>query len=711
MEEFKEIIEREEHRLKNIAAEMRATLAEEQNKRRETDREISELKQQKLETNDWREKQEIDDRILSCRQRQGMRHCQDPKVLRNPYFGVLELADDDLGDLSYCFGSRSFFDRNSRILVLDWREAPISRLYYEYERGEDYDEDIRGRERSGIVRVKRQVDSSDGVLRKIAEDGYLLVCDKNGEWRKAGASDTAVSRKEESSDHRLPEITALISGDQFRAITHPESNTVLLQGGAGSGKTTVGLHRIAYLVYQDPERFKPGRILVVMFNRSLQRYISRALPELGVEGVQIETYHGWAGKLFRLAKTRITYSPDQPPPAVTRFKKHAVVLSLIDRYLDTLLEKSRDWFLEQLEQQEDPEIGQVRSLLTPFKQFEQFYQALDSHPFFIRDNQPDARKKLRARLLDRLNDHETDLHAALCDQELLNEMVKGSPFEGDTRLVSQIAEWQTMLRDKQQTDFADTGILLWLMQRKGAGIARPDYAHIMVDEAQDLSEVELATLLYAADKAQSVTICGDMAQKIKSDVSFANAEGFTGFVQDLQKRAGNKNVCADTLTVGYRATRQIMETAWRVLGHRPQMASPRDGDPVEIIRTQSHEETMNRAYEILKAYLEARPNALVGVVCRYKADADRVFEDLKTLGLTKLRRHERDDFSFQPGAIVTNAHQIKGLEFSAVLVVNPDSQQYRDNRESRMLLHVVLTRAADRLWLIGHQPMAYGIDS
>ncbi len=396
---------------------------------------------------------------------------------------------------------------------------------------------------------------------------------------------------------------------------------------------------------------------------------------------------------------------------MTRFKKNAVVLTLVDRYLKNLLWKSRGWFIEQLRKNNDPNIKKIKTLLRSADQFEQFFQILKEHPVFHEGIQPETRNRLRLRLLNRFDEHETDLYAALTDHVLLDEIVTESKFRRSGDIVRQLVKWQSGLRDKKQIDFADTGILLWLIQRKGVQAARPNYAHIMADEAQDLSEVELATLLYAADREQSVTICGDMAQKIKGDVSFENPEGFTGFIRELQERTGDRKACADTLKVGFRATRQIMELAWHMLKEKPSMTVPRDGEPVEIIRTQNYEDTVEHANKILRDYLEARPNALIGVVCRYKADANRIFEDLKRLGLKNLRRHEREDFSFQPGIIVTNAHQVKGLEFSGILVINPESSQYRDNRESRMLLHVVITRATDRLWIIGHQPMAYGIDN
>lgn len=710
MDDLNAIIELEEERSARITGEMRATLAAEEADCQQKARELAELKRQKLEAAGWQEKREIDDQLERCRARYALRQYQDPKVLNQPYFGVLELEDDGLGSLSYCLGSQSFFDRSRKALVIDWREAPISRLYYEYEADELYEEEIRGRERSGRVRTKRRVDTTGGSLHRIMERGILLVRDHDGSWHRADETG-AVARKEETGDHRLPEITALISREQFHAITRPESGIVLLQGGAGSGKTTVGLHRIAYLAYQDPARFDPRRTLVVMFNRALQRYISAVLPGLGVGSeALIETYHSWAVRRFRAAGINITFHAGEAPPDVTRLKKQAVMLALVDRYLERLLKESREWLLNELNRSRDPDCGQISSIVQGVRNTAAFSRLLNIHPCFTAASQPTARRLAIRRLQQRFADHVQDLHAALMERELIVEVLQQAGIEVSAETVDQLVSWQAALRDRRRIDFADTGILLRLMQQKGSAAACPGYAHLMVDEAQDLSEVELATLLNAADDHQSITICGDMAQKIKSEVGFDDPDGFAGFIR-RQQHGGAPKVHADTLVVGYRATRQIMELAWHVLGEHGPMKVPREGERVAIIRTQNHAETVARAGAILEAYTRQRPNALVCVISRYKADADRLFRDLKRFGLQNLRRHSRDDFAFEPGIVITNAHQVKGLEFSAVLIINPGVSQYRDDAESRMLLHVVMTRAADRLWLIGHQPMAYGIES
>ena len=709
MEQYREIIELEENRIARIFAEIRATLASEKEDRAKMDRELAELKRQKLDASGWREKRELDELIDRCRQRLGMRHYQDSGLLSQPYFGVLELEDDAHGTLSTCLGRQSFFDRKGKALVIDWRDAPISRLYYEYDTGEFYEEEIKGQDRSGVVRSKRQVDTTGGELLKIVDKSIFLVREKDRSWHCA-AGGGAISRKEEKADHRLPEITALISAEQFRAITHPESRTVLLQGGAGSGKTTVGLHRIAYLAYQDPERFQPHRILLVMFNRSLQHYISRTLPDLGIgPGTLVETYHSWAGRMFRAARVSVSYRTDPTPAQILSIKKHPCMLQLVDRYLDRLMKKSHAWFLRQLDQAGDPESTKVRTQLGGAARFKDFLHLLNALPQAADGAVRERRKRAQSRLINRLHDHLLDLQTLLCDRELLEDSL-GKAFPTDEDALDRLIRWQTKPHHVNQIDFADTGILLWLIQQKGLAAARPAYAHVMVDEAQDLSEVELATLLCAADDQQSITICGDMAQKIKGDVSFGSAEGFAGFIRAQQQRSGARVLCTETLEVGYRATRPVMELAWHVLGERPSMAVPRDGEPVRIIRTENREDTLAQAKDVLERYSDDHPKGLVAVVCRYKADATRVFENLKDLGLLNLRRHERDDFSFQPGIIVTNAHQVKGLEFSAVLIINPGTSQFRENREDRMLLHVVITRASDQLWIIGHQPMAYGLE-
>ena len=705
---FEKLIDQEEERCREVVGRIQSTLAAEDAVRQEKSREIKELQQQQLAAAGWREKREIGELIGTAREQNATRLYQDDGVVKQPYFGILEIDDDALGGRSYCLGRQSFFDSNHKVLILDWREAPISRLYYEYEVGETYEEIIVKKERSGTIAAKRQVDTTGGELLKIVDRGVLLVRQQDGSWRQAGV-ETAVSRKEQQQDHRLPEITSLISREQFQAITQSDSGTILLQGGAGSGKTTVGLHRIAYLAYHNPAHFTPQRILVVMFNRSLQQYISRVLPDLGLKpGVKVETYHSWAGKVCQRAGIPIRYEAREAPREVVQLKKHPLMGSLVERYVGELWDKSRSWLLENLPQGGEAPLGALVDGIREAAQFPDFFRVLLRHHEDAGEDCSEGWQRLVGRLVARLSDHQEDLHAMLTDRQLLQDTFTGSRGTRGKPL-EQLWERQMMLKERGLLDFADAGLLVRLLQAKGVPSAHPDYAHVMVDEAQDLSQVELATLLAAADLRQCVTMCGDMAQKIKGEVSFASPAGFAHFIQEQQERLGAGKVCAETLMVGYRATRPIMEAAWKILDDQPTLVVARDGPPVQVVRSLNYEGTVAAAHEILASYRRERPQSLVAVVCRYIADANMVFADLQRLGLKDLRRHARQDFSFQPGIVVTNAHQVKGLEFSAVMVINPTPQHYRNDRESRMLMHVVFTRAADNLWIVGHQPMAYGL--
>lgn len=134
------------------------------------------------------------------------------------------------------------------------------------------------------------------------------------------------------------------------------------------------------------------------------------------------------------------------------------------------------------------------------------------------------------------------------------------------------------------------------------------------------------------------------------------------------------------------------------------------GDPVSIISTSSFDETVFRAKAFILSTHSMRPNSLSCIICKFKKDADKIFEELnKTSEIKDLRRHEKDDFIFTPGVIVTNAHQVKGLEFSNVIFINPSDSQFQDNDHDRMLLHVAFTRASEKLIIIGHEKMAYNL--
>jgi len=243
---------------------------------------------------------------LMAQQQQHERGQVDPD---NPYFGRMVL-DDDLGKRAILIGKHTFI--SDRVRIIDWRNAPISRVFYQYSEGDDYDEEIAGRSVQGEVLLRRTLSIADGRLRRVATDDATWVLTGSNGWRDLhgkstrleGGAGTAVRPQNLGTrassarqDKHLPEIASLLDAEQFKLITQPDTGLVVIQGSAGSGKTTVGLHRIAYLNFMGPEHFRPSRMMVLVFSRALSAYISKVLPALGVDGVKVAQYERWAETL------------------------------------------------------------------------------------------------------------------------------------------------------------------------------------------------------------------------------------------------------------------------------------------------------------------------------------------------------------------------------------------------------------------------------
>lgn len=587
----------------------------------------------------------------------------------NPYFGRIVLKEEKRKQ-EVLIGKIGVVEKG--LNICDWRDAPISKLYYSYEEGEEYCEEIGRFEREGIIATKRRVDIREGVIVEVQGGKELMRLRPDGAYSTPGRA-----RPEGNDDHRLPDIVSLITKEQFHVITRTDAGVVLLRGRAGSGKTTVALHRIAYLHFQDSRRFRPERMLVVMFNKALQTYISRVLPDLGISGVPVETFHGWAGRLLRSTGMDLEFQ-SQIPVAVARLKRHPAIGALLQAHIAQLGEKSASWLENHLEGAERTLWNQIDGKgLARVAAFRQ------------RAGEGNWWGRLRMRLMD----HPKDLWTLFEDEALCRQILPRSlhatlsaarKHEADA-MARRVLDWEDaalLLRLGQLKSQADSGLnCLW------NGL----YSHIVIDEAQDLSTLEIEVLVDAADAGRSVTIAGDPAQKILADAQF---EGF----EQLLSRLGNQvSVRLDALAVGHRSTRPIMELALVALDQLnvsdPAVIAARDGEPVAFLEG---EDAFMAAVAAINEFRVAHPTALVAVLAKGKTTADDWSKKLVNAGVLGVRRAARSDFSFVPGVVVSNVHQVKGLEFDGVVLVEPTDF----NSNDRHLLHVALTRAAERLWIV-----------
>ena len=671
----------------------------------------------------------------------------------SPYFGHLRLREARFGkQRDVLIGKRTMLDSGDGLAIVDWRNAPVSRLYYRYEETEEYEEEFDNRSIEGRVLIRRSLVVNEGVLRRIDAPQGSWVRTRSESWRAlgqearptlAGGTGTAIrvprgrlGVQEEDlgrADKRLQEITALIDKEQFDLITKPESGVVLIQGGAGSGKTTVALHRVAYLAFQDHRRFAPERMLIVVFNEALVEYIRHVLPSLGVEGVRVTTYRRWSAMLLKRLRLDVpSRRYEATPEAVVRFKKHPLILKLIDELVAEGLADVERSLAKRLEGREGVEavIGHWRSLakLPPSVRVHRALEWLiegDGRrlPAKTRAGAETSLRAYRESVDDVIGDwiellgHPEQLDAAILRlaPDAFSDTERGTITRWCAKRTAALSDWRDS-KDEQLPDYdederpvpkkaprldsEDDAILLRLVQAKQGGLffkgKRFEYEHIVIDEAQDLCPIEVRVLLDTSSKGRSVTIAGDKAQKMIFD------NGFVDWPQLLDD-AGLPHVAIQPLKITYRSTRQVMAIARHVLGplHDPNDdLIARDGAPVSYFGFSDMGEAVAFLGEALRGLMQREPMASVALLTRYPQQAQLYYDALRVAEVPRLRHVAQQDFTFLPGIDVTDVRQVKGLEFDYVVVLDPTRQNYPTRDSARHLLHIATTRTAYQLWLV-----------
>jgi DNA helicase-2/ATP-dependent DNA helicase PcrA len=670
---------------------------------------------------------------------------------RSPYFAHLRLEEGQRSR-DVLIGKRGFIDRQSHIQIVDWRNAPVSQIYYRYEEGDDYDERFEGHALEGVVRARRNVTIDNARLRRIGCPQGTFVRDVRGEWHVAegsleptlhgGQGKAARAPREPSprlgvhggavprADKHLPEIAALIDPEQFALITRPDAGLVLIQGGAGSGKTTVALHRIAYLNYQNPSRFRPRKMLMVVPSEALVRYVADVLPSLGVPGVQVVSTRSFLRGLRRklLPSLGERYN-DDTPEVVSRLKKHPVLTQLLEERVKQELEDAGQALARETERLPGGEIARaawaegagrplVRRLSAVRKRCER--DAPDCEPVVHR-------------LLTTARDVVATWSEVLTDERRLNERFAGGGEDGlrPGEIHRAVEHCAVQLEQPEEESFADVdeerrrpvdggalddegesgprgrldveddALLLWVFQLKFGRLGRKadaavQYEHVAIDEAQDLSPVDLKVLLACASPERSVTIAGDAAQRLVFDNAFHD---FAGLLRD----AGCEATGVVPLRLSYRSTAQVMELAREILGPLADESAPivaRQGAPIALHHFPELGEAVAFVADALRSLMGREPTASVALISRHPEQADVWFAALRRSEVPALRRVRRQDFSFAAGIDVTDVAQVKGLEFDYVILLDVSAGNYPSIVESRHLLHIGATRAAHQLWLV-----------
>jgi DNA helicase-2/ATP-dependent DNA helicase PcrA len=687
----------------------------------------------------------------------------------SPYFGHMRLEESDPDNRQTAtiargqhgsrrrrdvlIGSRSYVDSAAGIRIVDWRQAPVSRIYYRYSEGDDYEEELGDRIVEGMVVARRGVSIVQGEVVRVSSPQGVFTRGKDGRWRRADTNRSRLETEKQWSarrgvpetsrlgvgadgqmrgDKHLPAIAAMLDEAQFELIARDSAGIVAIQGSAGSGKTTVGLHRVGYLAFREPQRFRPDKMFVVVPNDALVHYVGRVLPSLGVEGVPVSTFARFAtrlvGQLFPRLPTRVS---EETPPVVSRAKAHPAMLRAIAREVAHIARAADARVREGVAKWPGAEPALAAWVATnpdgstpPDARVSVFATWLAGKRQLSGVPGASGLSQLTRGALEQLVADvrpQTRSVAGLWDEILTSREGLDATFANERGFgpsqLEQVHAWclrQSRVRadserdgEDPSLDAEDLGLLLRCWQELRGPLMDQEahpirFAHVFVDEVQDASPVELRVLLELTGKERCLTLAGDVAQRMLEEGDDRGEFDWNALLDGL----GVTHTKIEPLKVSYRSTAEITHFARSVLGplsHDEVPETTRQGPPVELFAFSSAGEAAAWLAEALKQLARDEPNANVALIARFPQQADLYFEGLSRAEVPNVRRVAKQDFSWEPGVDVTDVRQTKGLEFDEVVLLDTTAASYPVSPQARHALYVAATRASHQLWCVASQ--------
>ncbi|MFN3828352.1 MAG: HelD family protein [Micavibrio sp.] len=596
------------------------------------------------------------------------------KLKKSPYFGRFDFKRDREGtaqaDAIYV-GIHDFYDEtNNKTIVHDWR-APVSSMFYDYEIGPARYEAPSGIV-NGALERKRQFRIRDSRMEMMIESALHIVDDVLQE---------ELSRS--SDDEGMRNIVATIQRDQNAIIRDADAHTLIIQGVAGSGKTSIALHRIAFLLYRFKDTLSSKDILIISPNRVFADYIGNVLPELGEEQVNEIGMDTLADELLE-GKYRFQ----------TFFEQTALLLDKNDEELKArIVAKASLDFLKQVDAYADhlekisftpTEWRLRRGLIVPNWFFAETWNKHSGMPFkerIVRVVETAEHK------IGQFYNHDLDTEQRRSLREAVRSMIKQTTLRNAYKnMFEWIGEPKLFKLTAGKLEYADVFPLIYLKMRlEGVDNSRKDVKHLLVDEMQDYTPMQYAVLgrLFSCRK----TILGDATQSV-NPYSTSNAEQIRGVL---------KASPPVKLTKSYRSTWEIMQFALGISPNAELVPMKRHGKKPQVIVCQKQAEATTHIAQEIRDF-EASDHEALAIIAKTQKEAKRLHKLLADAGI-KSRLLDADSVGFSGRVIVCTAHMAKGLEFDRVIVPDASIENYHTDMD-RNLLYVACTRAMHRLTLV-----------
>lgn len=595
-------------------------------------------------------------------------------ALEKAYFGRVDYQDRTFGGRESRYIGKHGVTRNSDdVVIVDWR-APVSSVYYENELGEGH-YDVPGSEQVEILLEKKRTYD-------IQKDHLLGYYDDD----VAANDELLVKYLSQNKEAVLGDIIATIQKEQNEIIRDTPFKNIIVQGVAGSGKTTVALHRISYVLYNYEERYKPSEFCIVGSSDMLLNYISSGLPELEVNHVRQMRMDIFLPYLMGKSwKKKYSVIPDDemaPIKSKLKFVKQleGYLSRWIKKYLnlESIQDRQLGCILSQADMEETFERNSQMSLLQIEKLLN---QRIASRIRFLCSEREESFKKRKLQEYKKYFD--SSVHK-WTEAEIYQKFLCWMEKQDENSL------WKTTREhiEKGKMDLYDVAALglIWkrILKKKDVD----EFSQIIIDEAQDFGEMVYYVMKQLLPGCY-FTIMGDVSQNIRYETGMNDWDGLKEVMFEKE------NDSFYLLAKSYRNTIEISECAGKVLEkasqgsykiqpvirHGQEVAVKQEtGENLEFVLRDTVEQVLYKGFET------------VAVVCRNEEDADEARKILKI---------EEDDSGFHNGVMALPVTLTKGLEFDVVILWKPDEEHYGNNAREAKLLYVAITRALHELYLIG----------
>ena len=585
------------------------------------------------------------------------------KMMDSPYFGRVDFCyeGEEEPEVYYVGAGNLTDDHGQRAYVYDWR-APVSGLFYDYDKGQAQFTAPMGIMHGEITR-KRQYKIQEGKLM------FALETEMNID------DEILQQALSENGDNRLKSIVTTIQKEQNSIIRDLKHRILVVQGCAGSGKTSVALHRIAYLLYHNRESLNAAQVLVLSPNSIFGDYISRILPELGEENICEMTLDDYAYRelscygeaLDKYDELEAVLHGKRPEKA--DYKQSREFVQELDLFL-----MQQEW------ENVDIQDFQYKKIVCPEEKISKFfYETYCDVPMLAR------MEKIAEYLID---EQETLQNRDMEDEEkdkLLEKMNRmyatRDPLELYNRFLAESGREEQLIHG-QEIPYEDVYPLLYLKYTIDELPKRRRVKHVVIDEMQDYSYIQYRILQKMFDCP--MTILGDRKQTM--------GEKQINVMKFLPEIYGKEMFYID-MKKSYRSTCEIMDFAEQILNKDSDTEYvDRHGERPHIAQVKSEEQMAECMTEDLRAGKVYRTQ---GVLCLTQEEADRFYRMLEKAGI-EADLLTKDSMKFHTGISVMPFYLAKGLEFDAVYV--PNVQQYQSPLE-KQALYINVTRALHQLKL------------